>query len=137
MKFMMGHWLMKPNITPAWAVEYYSHRFENNELTLLVPVKHVAGRSDTQIGALHVKLFTPAEGVLGVTVTHHGGEKRCLPDFEKSTSSTVPVVTETEDTLSFQTGELDARVNKKPSDWKIEYIWKGKTQPSTGYRAMA
>ncbi len=137
MKFMLGHWLMKPNITPLYAVEWHRTRMEGNGVRLLVPTKHVSGRADTMIAALTVRIFTPREGVIGVTVSHHNGAKVQTPDFEMHKEDVLPLIREDDNELVYQSGDLTATVNKKPLDWGIQFSWKGKPLTSTGFRAMA
>lgn len=137
MKFMMGHWLCKPHITPLYAVEWYRTTREGNSLKLLVPTRQVHGRADTMVAALTVRLFTPMPDVIGITVSHHSGAKVKEPSFNISSSSVDPVICEDEHAILYQSGDMKAIVCKESGQWRIDYVWKDRKLTSTGFRAMA
>ena len=137
MKFMMGHWVKKPQVTPLYAVEWHRTERRDDAVEMIVPCRHVGGRSDMQIGVLHVKLFTPAPNVVGVTVRHHGGETVKGPFYAKHPSPVTPEVEEDEHRLTYASGDLRAVVNKDPMSWELAFEWKGRRLTSSGFRAMA
>ena len=73
MKFKRGYWLMQPNIQPLYAVEAHRVKAREDSIEILAATKHIAGRGDTMTAALNVRLFSPAEGVIGVEAVHHAG----------------------------------------------------------------
>lgn len=137
MKFMLGHWMMKPNIRPLFAVEYYSSKREEDKLSLLVPCIPVRSRGATMGPALNVELTAPAPGVIGVTVSHHKGMKNPRPYFERQPSAITPDITETDEAIEYSAGPLTARINKKAGAWGIDFLCEGKYLTGTGFRAMA
>lgn len=138
MKFTNGFWLMKKEITPLYAVEYAGHEVNGRELTVFAVGNHIRNRGDClNVGMLTVRLYSPMENVLHVSVTHFEGvdEQRiyaaaadCSPKIQ---------ITEAEDVITYQTGSLRAVISKKPNGWKISYYDGEQYLTSTGYRNMA
>lgn len=138
MKFTNGFWLMKKEITPIYAVEYAGHEVNGRELTVFAVGNHIRNRGDClNVGMLTVRLYSPMENVLHVSVTHFEGldEQRiyaaaadCCPEIQ---------ITETEDVITYQTGSLRAVISKRPNGWKISYYDGEQYLTSTGYRNMA
>lgn len=74
MKFTDGYWLMRPGVSAHHAVSVADAVVTDDRLTLYAPVGRVAHRGDTLNGPLlTVECWSPAEGVIGVRTTHHGG----------------------------------------------------------------
>jgi alpha-D-xyloside xylohydrolase len=137
MKFKKGHWLVKPFIKPLYAVGWFRTRREGDQVELVVPGQKVGGRQDTMGAALTVRLDSPMEGVVRVTITHFAGAARKKPDFELLRGKTQVEIVEDAEALSYRSGLMEARVNKKHGAWGIEYRYDGRLLTSTGFRGMA
>ncbi|MGW6535751.1 alpha-xylosidase [Streptomyces sp. NPDC055051] len=82
MKFTDGFWLMREGVHASYATELRDLRVTPGRLTAHASVKRVRTRGDTLNSALlTVECHAPAEGVIGVRVTHHAGKARRGPDF--------------------------------------------------------
>ncbi|MFE2022420.1 alpha-xylosidase [Streptomyces sp. NPDC059499] len=82
MKFTDGFWLMREGVRASYATEIRDLRVEADRFTAYAAVKRVAARGDTlNTPLITVDCFSPAEGVIGVRVTHHAGKARRGPDF--------------------------------------------------------
>lgn len=82
MKFTKGYWLMRPGVTARYAAEVADVRADEHRMTFYAPVKHVRSRGGMlNSGLLTVDCWSPAEGVIGVRVTHHVGSVRRGPEF--------------------------------------------------------
>jgi alpha-D-xyloside xylohydrolase len=138
MKFTNGFWLMKKEITPLYAVEYAGHKTEGRELTVYAVGSHIRNRGDAlNLGMLTVRLYSPMENVLHVSVTHfEGGTENRVHAAAKDTAPSV-TVTEDAETITCQTGTLRAVISKKPNGWNISYYEGDKYLTATGYRNMA
>ena len=66
MKFKRGLWLMQKDIKPLYAVEAYRVHATDDAIEVLVATTHIASRGATMSPALNLRLFSPAEGVIGV-----------------------------------------------------------------------
>ncbi|MFE0924869.1 alpha-xylosidase [Streptomyces mutabilis] len=82
MKFTDGFWLIREGVQISYATEVRDLRTESKRFTTHAAVKKVTRRGDTlNAPLLTVECFSPAEGVIGVRVTHHAGKRRPGPDF--------------------------------------------------------
>lgn len=138
MKFTNGFWLMKRGITPLYAVEYAGHEVHGRELAVYAVGRHIAGRGDClNVGMLTVRLYSPAENVLHVTVSHFEGDSAKHIFAETADFAPEVSIQENEKEIVFQTGTLRAVVSKEPGRWEIAYYDGDRYLTRTGYRNMA
>jgi alpha-D-xyloside xylohydrolase len=84
-KFTNGFWLLRDGVTAAYAAEARDVRVDpgGRRLTAYAATRPVGGRGDTLNSPLiTVDCHSPAEGVIGVRITHHAGKARPGPEFE-------------------------------------------------------
>nr|WP_203549488.1 hypothetical protein [Actinospica acidiphila] len=82
MKFTDGFWRIRDGVQISYATEVRDVRAESKRFTSYASTKKVTRRGDTLNAPLvTVDCFSPAEGVVGVRVTHHAGKRRPGPDF--------------------------------------------------------
>ncbi|MEV4342001.1 alpha-xylosidase [Streptomyces sp. NPDC049590] len=82
MKFTNGFWRVRDGVQISYAVQPRDVRPSSKRFTAYAAVQNVARRGDTlNAPLLTVDCFSPAEGVIGVRVTHHAGKHRPGPDF--------------------------------------------------------
>ena len=136
MKFKDGHWEVKPNIKPLYAVETCRAEQVGGELHLLAATKHIAGRGDTQSPLLGAKVFSPAEGVIGVTIWHHRGAQRKLPAFELNRTCAGAEVSIGDHCATVRAGALTARVSLAANDWRISFSDARGALTGDGFRMM-
>ncbi|MEU6208245.1 alpha-xylosidase, partial [Micromonospora musae] len=92
MKFTDGYWQLRPGVTVLRPGAVESVEPEERGLTVFAPTGRITGRGDTLNRPLvTVRLFSPADGVIGVTVAHHLGGSPKLPRFELATGDDHPV----------------------------------------------
>lgn len=138
MKFTDGYWCVKKGITPLYAAEYSSHKVKDKELVLYAPGRHIADRGDClNLGMLTIRLTSPMEDVIKVTITHFEGTASRGPFAETVQCSPHVVIEEDEDTLSFQSGNTKAVVDKRPDSWGIRFLDGDRELTNTGFRNMA
>ncbi|WP_104803774.1 alpha-xylosidase [Blautia marasmi] len=138
MKFTDGYWCVKKGITPLYAAEYSSHKVKDKELVLYAPGRHIADRGDClNLGMLTIRLTSPMEDVIKVTVTHFEGIASRGPFAETVRCSPHVVIEEDKDTLSFQSGNTKAVVDKRPDSWGIRFLDGDRELTNTGFRNMA
>ena len=138
MKFTDGYWCIKKEMTPLYAVEYSSYRREGNDLVVYAPGKHISNRGDClNLGLLTIRLSSPMEDVIKVSVKHFEGTAYKGPFAE--VKETLPEVTieETEEFLVYQTGKTKAVIDKKPNSWGIRFMDGERELTNTGFRNMA
>ncbi|SCP98390.1 alpha-xylosidase [Anaerobium acetethylicum] len=138
MKFTNGYWLMRKEITPSYAVEYWVHEVNGNELVLHAPSKHVGDRGDTLDSAVFaVTLSSPMENVIKVSLVHFKGKAYKGPFATiKETNPHVEII-ENEKDIIYKTGTMKAVICKEQNNWKIEYYDGDELLTETSYRNMA
>ncbi|WP_405762257.1 alpha-xylosidase [Streptomyces sp. NBC_01420] len=82
MKFTDGFWQMRDGVHASYATELRDLRLDDGGLTAYAAVQRVTRRGDTLNAPLiTVEAYAPAEGVIGVRVTHLAGKRHPGPDF--------------------------------------------------------
>ena len=138
MKFTEGYWCTKKEITPLYATEFADSRREGDELILYAPGKHIAGRGDClNLGMLTVRLSSPMEDVIKVSVRHFEGTAYNGPFARIHQTTPHVTVEETEDEIRYQSGRTTAVIDKRPNCWGIRFLDGERELTSTGYRNMA
>lgn len=135
MKFTDGYWLMRPGVTARYATEVADVRTGEDRMTLYAPVRHVRGRGDTlNSPLLTVECWSPAEGVIGVRVTHHAGSVRRGPEFALPGSTPGSgKVHRDGDVVELSSGELTLRVDTS-APWHLEFSAGGRVLTTAGER---
>lgn len=135
MKFTDGYWLMRPGVSAHHAASVADAVVTDDRLTLYAPVGRVTHRGDTLNGPLlTVDCWSPAEGVIGVRTTHHGGRAPRRPEFaltpaEQSAAKTVREGSAVE----LISGELSLKVDTE-APWRLDFSAGGRTLTSVGRR---
>ncbi len=138
MKFTNGYWMLRDEMTPAYAVEYGSHMVKGDELTVYLPGKHIAGRGDAlNIPMLTITLSTPLEGVIKVSAVHHAGALYKGPFAEIKNEHSRAEITETEECLTFASGSLRAVIDKTPNAYKLAFYEGDKFLTESSFRNLA
>ncbi|MDV5149645.1 alpha-xylosidase [Streptomyces sp. SBC-4] len=122
MKFTDGFWLMREGVHASYATEVRDLRAEADRFTAYASVKRVATRGDTLNSALlTVECRSPAEGVIGVRVTHHAGKAHRGPDFALADGGTsCGSVREDGPVVELASGPLRLRLDRsKP--WTLDF----------------
>lgn len=138
MKFTNGYWQIKNQIDPLYAVEFADSRIRGNELTVYAPAKHIENRGDClNLGMLTIRLDSPMEDVIKVSVTHFEGRASKGPFAEITDTAPHVVIEETSDELVYWTGNTRAVINKRPNAWEIRFYDGERELTGTGFRNMA
>ena len=123
MKFTDGYWCMKKEMTPLFAVEYGDSRVQGSELTVYAPGKHIANRGDClNLGMMTIRLSSPMEDVIKVSVTHFEGTAYHGPFVQVKETDPAVTIDETEDFIVYQTGKTKAIIDKRPDSWGIRFM---------------
>ena len=138
MRFTNGYWMLREEMTPAYAVEYAGHIVKGDELVVYLPGKHIAGRGDAlNIPMLTITLSTPMEGVIKVSAVHHAGALYKGPFAEIKNDRPHAEITETKETLSFASGSLKAVIDKNPNAYKLAFYEGDKFLTESSFRNLA
>lgn len=138
MKFTDGYWCVKKEMTPLYAVEYADSRRNGGELTIYAPGKHIANRGDClNLGMLTIRLSSPMEDVIKVSISHFDGTAYKGPFAEIKNTAPHVRIEENEEFLLYQSGETKAVVDKRPDSWGIRFLDGDRELTGTGFRNMA
>lgn len=138
MKFTDGYWVVKKGIEPLYAVEYFSHQFDGQTLTVFAPGKHITDRGAClNLGMLTIRITSPLRDVIKVSVSHFEGGLEKEPHIEIRDNNPEVSVKETEDSLVFTSGSTHAIIDKRANSWKLSFEDGTKELTSTGHRNMA
>ncbi|MFI1197410.1 alpha-xylosidase [Micromonospora sp. NPDC020750] len=123
MKFTDGYWLLRPGVSVLRPGAVESVEPDERGFTVFAPTGRITGRGDTlNRPVVTVRFFSPAPGVVGVTVGHHCGGLPKQPRFALSAGDGHPVTVEvTGDSASLTTGELTARVTLGDR-WRVDFL---------------
>ncbi len=138
MKFTDGYWCMKKEMSPLFAVEYADSRVQGSNLTIYAPGKHISNRGDClNLGMLTIRLSSPMEDVIKVSITHFEGTAYHGPFAQVKETDPAVTIDETEDFIVYQTGKTKAIIDKRPNSWGIRFMSGDRELTSTGFRNMA
>ena len=136
MKFKQGHWVVRPDIEPLYAVEVARAEAVNDSLRLLIPTLHIDGRGSTLNPVLGARIFSPAEGVIGVEIWHHRGKPDKGPHFELTGDGTKPGIEIGDEYAYVKNGAITAKICLKANSWGIEFIGENGRLTRDGFRMM-
>lgn len=138
MKFTKGYWQIRDEITPLYAIEYGDSKIEENSLTVYAPAKHIEKRGDClNLGMLTVRLSSPMENVIKVSVSHFEGTQYKGPFAEITDENSAIHIEETEEEIIYRTGETKAVIDKRPNSWGICFYDGDRKLTNTGFHNMA
>lgn len=138
MKFTKGYWMLREEMTPAYAVEYSSHRRFGNDLVVYLPGRHIADRGNClNIPLLTLTLSSPMEGVIKVSAVHHAGTLYKGPFAEVAEENPEIVIEETDTQLIYQSGSLKAVIDKTPDAYKLAFYEGDKFLTESSFRNLA
>lgn len=123
MKFTNGFWLMREGVRASYATEVRDLHVSADHFTAYASVKRIESRGDTLNSALiTVECFSPAEGVIGVRLTHHAGKAHHGPDFVLPGDTPSAATVRREGTVTeLATGPLTLRLDRA-APWALEFL---------------
>ncbi|SOD62384.1 alpha-D-xyloside xylohydrolase [Streptomyces zhaozhouensis] len=135
MKFTDGYWLMREGVAASFATWVADARVEKDRLTLWGATDRRRGRGATLNSPLMtVECFSPAEGVIGVRSTHHGGLRDRGPHFGLNPEEGHAAKTRADgSTLELTSGPLSLRVDTE-EPWRLDFLAEGRVLTSAGKR---
>ena len=137
MKFNNGDWLIRPNFQMQYATQAVRVEKRPDALHVLSACRPIHHRGDTlDGGTLDVTFTAPRENIIRVTVTHFAGKRDNAPHFETYEEPVNAVIEENDETVSFTSGKLTARV-QKGENWRVDYVAEdGRVLTSSAFRGM-
>ncbi|MEU1019620.1 alpha-xylosidase [Streptomyces sp. NPDC005898] len=122
MKFTDGFWLMRDGVQASYATEVRDIRTSTDRFTAYAAVKRVRHRGDTlNTPLLTTDCFSPAEGVIGVRLTHHTGKRNPGPDFALPGAQASAGRVRTEgNVVALESGALSVRLDAA-APWSLSF----------------
>lgn len=125
MKFADGNWLVPENLALLHAVHVHDVRIDGREVIAHVASREISKRGD-QLNTMFftLRLFSPAEGVIGVRIEHFQGDRVRLPDFDLARHEPVGTVERTDETIALRSGAL-AAVLPRRGRYRLDFVRDG------------
>ncbi|MFI5802015.1 alpha-xylosidase [Streptomyces sp. NPDC051561] len=122
MKFTDGFWLMRDGVDASYATEARDIRAGTDRFTAYAAVQRVERRGSTlNSPLLTADCFSPAEGVIGVRITHHAGKRHPGPDFALPGShSSAGQVHREGSVVQLQSGALSVQLDTA-APWSLSF----------------
>jgi alpha-D-xyloside xylohydrolase len=128
MKFNDGFWRLATGMSALYPRLVRRVARTEKTLTIYAPTRLIENRRNSLNNpVITVHLWSPANGVIGVKVHHHGGTDEPSPQFALASDDTHEVTTMVDDTLAVLTsGDLRAEVIIGDG-WDLSF-WSGDTR---------
>ena len=138
MKFIDGIWLQPENLMLQYPLHVHEVLVEGKELIAHVAARELSARW-AQINAtlFTLRLFSPAEGVIGVRIEHFQGARVQGPEFELNCAERHGRIEKTETTVALHSGAL-AAVLPRQGRYSLDFLrdgvrLTGSSPKDTGY----
>lgn len=113
MKFTDGNWMVREGYSLHHPHGVHDYEVNTDSVTFYTPCKDIKHRGDTLDGPLlTVKLSSPIENVIRVQTWHYKGRQNKGPYFNLAEEKNTPKITETDEAISFTSGDLKLVVNQ-------------------------
>ena len=135
MKFSDGHWHIPENLSLLHPVHIHDVRVEGDEVVAEVAALEFKTRFD-QINAtvFTLRLYAPAEGIIGVRMTHFEGVRPPKPEFAFNRQSAAGRVAQGDDTVTLTSGNLAATLPRS-GPYRLDFLRNGKRVTGTRVKA--
>ncbi|MET1072799.1 MAG: alpha-xylosidase [Umezawaea sp.] len=136
MKFSDGYWMLRPGVRAAYPAEVHDVTTGKGSLVVHAPTTPIRQRGDTLKGpVVTIGLSSPMPDVIGVVITHFGGEVPRQPVFELDVEDFTADVADEDGTAVLTSGELSVRVGREEG-WGVDFVAEGRRLTSSRTKAM-
>ncbi len=138
MKFNNGQWLLLEGYAAHAPQEVYFTKLseDGTEFIITAPTSKIMHRGATLGGVLlTISISTPMNDVIRVKTVHHKGLKKRTPDFEITPGNNKVNYVETEENITFTSGNCQLVITKE--HWSMTYSVNGKVVSSSSFRDLA
>ena len=118
MKFTKGNWKNRKGIENETVMQVREVRIYDKRLYLYtVPYEN----NVPTVGGVMMELYisAPQPDIIRIEAHHHKGSNRKMPKFELNFSDVVPNITETEEEVSFESGDTKLVIKKDRAALRI------------------
>ncbi len=146
MKFTDGYWQMRPGVSVLRPGGVESLEQTDRSVTVFAPTGQITGRGDTlNRPVVTAEFFSPAAGVIGVTIGHFSGGLPKQPSFELASGTDHPVTIQRNTdsdadptaatSVSVTSGDLTARI-LLGDRWRVDFVRGGHVVTSSQSRSI-
>ena len=129
MKFTDGYWQLRPGVNVLRPAGVESVEHTDRTVTVFAPTGQITGRGDTlNRPVVTAEFFSPAPGVIGVTIGHFSGGLPKQPRFQLAEDADHPVKIENSTdadgkatAVKLTSGDLTARV-QIGDRWRVDFV---------------
>jgi alpha-D-xyloside xylohydrolase len=134
MKFIDGNWLVPENLALLHQVYVHQVLVEGNEMVAHIAARELRTRADQINAPLFIlRLFSPAEGIIGVRVEHFQGAAVRRPAFRFNGADHVGRIEQTDATIALHSGGL-AAVLPRQGRYRLDFVRDGVRLTGNGPR---
>ncbi|MDL4841905.1 alpha-xylosidase [Aquibacillus rhizosphaerae] len=120
MKFTSGNWLVKEGFTINHPRIVHDIDVTEESVTLYAPCKDINHRGDTLDGPmLTIKLSSPSDNIIRIQTWHFKGGIKKHPNFDVKNESSTHHLDTNDDEITFISGDLNVKINKKQFGMKF------------------
>jgi alpha-D-xyloside xylohydrolase len=137
MKFTDGYWHVRAGVSMLRPAEVESVQAGERSLTVYAPTSRITKRGDTlNRPMVSVDFFSPAPGVIGVTIEHFSGGLPPHPSFQLDASTEHPVkIDQDVESAALTSGDLTARV-QLGGGWRVDFSHAGRALTASTDRSI-
>ncbi|HZK35130.1 MAG TPA: alpha-xylosidase [Bacillota bacterium] len=136
MKFTDGLWLTKEGVEIYSPAEVLDQKIEDDKLIMTLPHTKILNRGQTLAGpVLTAEISSPAPDIIRVKTCHYKGQIKKGPSYEIIKSKVNPIIEDSEDSVTFKSGNTSAVINKK--EWSMDFYYKDRPLTGTSRKNLA
>jgi len=131
--------MVREEIEPVYAVEYYDADVMSDKVVLYVATNHISNRSNTLNRPLFtITISSPAPDVIKVSAVNFKGVAYKGPHYEvMEQAGDFISIEENEEQIVFTSGKTKAIIDKRQESWKIEFVDSEGLLTETSFRNLA
>jgi alpha-D-xyloside xylohydrolase len=137
MKFTDGYWQMRPGVSILQPKDIDTVERDGDDLVVHAPTAPITARGATlNRPSLTIRLSSPIDDVIGVTISHHLGAAETTPDFELADERPqVRIAIPGSGDAVFASGRLEARVGTE-GPWRLDFVADGRVITGSDARSV-
>lgn len=137
MKFTYGGLKLRKGVIPSRAMEYVTHRIDEDKLVVTVATRHIQPRIDPFcLATLTVVLSAPAPDVIRVETMHYTAQGEPFPRIPVCENNCDLQVEEDAEHLIFRSGNVHAEICKKPLKYRLAFYRDGQLLTASNNQSL-
>ncbi len=135
MKFSDGNWLIPENLKLRQPAQVHEVTVEGDQIRAIVASRELKTRGNQlDVTLFTMRLFSPGEGVIGVSIAHHMGGMPQKPEFELTRTPGAARVELSEDFATLHSGALSVRLPRSGA-YALDFLRDGARLTGARFKA--